>query len=293
MKSRRLAYVCIAAYLGLAVAPNGTLAARANLAEIADRGVVAVQDSSGVRTGFVFGDANLVIASTSVDTGVHLITAHGLSILGDTASRDGELAAVRAPTPHLLALRRSGVRVISSGTLAYVLGAPLGYEGERIRAVRLPAIKLHSTKTVVVAGQLPRSFRGGPVVTRAGRVIGAVSTVGMGSWTLASQVRLSTLVTAATKSGDSEGVPVLSILVGVLIVIVALGGLVAVRIRRRRLGTERAPVVVHRSPVGGSTQRPVRDPTTHSTQPLVRRRGPEVDGEDDFDIVLKSHERET
>ena len=294
MKPRRLVPVFISACLALAAASTDALAAPSHLAEIADRGVVAVQDPSGLRTGFVFGNANLVIASTSVNAGVHLITAHGVSILGDTASRDGDLAAVHAPALHLLPLRRSGVREISSGTLAFVLGAPLGYEGERIRAVRLPAIKLHDTGTVIVAGQLPRSFQGAPVVTHAGKVIGAVAAVGASGWTLAPQVRLSTLVAAATKANGGEGIPVVSILVGVLIVIAALGGLVVMRTRRRHGRAERAPVVVHQRPIRAPTQTTLRDPTQHSTQPLVRRRGPESDDhqEEDFDIVLKSHEKD-
>lgn len=292
MKPRRLVSVLIAACLALVVASTDALAAPSHLVEVADGGVVAVQDPSGLRTGFVFGNANLVIAGTSVNAGVHLITAHGVSILGDTTSRDGDLAAVHAPALHLLPLRRSGVREISSGTLAYVLGGPLGYEGEPIRAVRLPAIRLHSTRTVIVAGQLPRSFQGAPVVTRAGRVIGAVVAAGATSWTLAPQVRLSTLVTAATKASGGEGIPVVSILVGVLIVIAALGGLVVMRTRRRHGRTERAPVVVHQRPIRAPARTPLGDPTQHSTQPLVRRRGPEADGDDDFDIVLKSQEKD-
>jgi hypothetical protein len=288
MKLRPLISALLAVCLALATMPTYALATPSNLARIANEGVVAVHDPSGVRTGFAFGDAGLVIVGTSADTGVHLITASGASAVGDGASRDGELAAVHAPALHLSALRRSDVREISAGTLAYILGAPLGYEGKRIRAVVLPAIELHSTRMMVIAGALPASFQGGPVVTRAGRVIGAVAAVGATNWTLAPQVRLSTLVAAASRASGGEGVPVTSILVGVLIVIAVLGGLVAMRTRRRRENSASAAVVVR--------QRPATAPVQHSTQPLVRRLGPDTDtdaepeDDDDFDIVLKSQE---
>ena len=144
---------------------------------------------------------------------------------------------------------------------------------------------------VFVAGNC-RVVLGAPVVTQAGRVIGAVAAIGATGWTLAPQIRLSALVAMANKTGGSEGLPVISILVGVLIVIAALGGLVVMRTRRRRAGTERAPVVVHQRPVSRPTHRPTEDPIQHSTQPLVRRRGPDIDHDDsdDFDVILKSRE---
>lgn len=292
MKPRRLIPVLIVACIALSATPPGALAISSRLASIANRGVVAVRDPNGVRTGFAFGSADLVVAGTSVNAGIQLITARGLSIMGAYVARDGELAIVHAPELHLLPLRGSAVHEISPGTQAYVLGAPLGYEGERIRAVRLPAVQLHSARIVLVAGRLPTSFQGAPVVTHAGRVIGAVAAVRATSWTLAPQVHLNTLVATATKAGGGEGLPVISILVGVLVVIAGLGGLVAMRTRRRRARSERAPVVVHQRPVRGPAHRPIEDPTQYSMQPLVRRRGPDIahDDDEDFDVVLKSQE---
>jgi hypothetical protein len=290
MKPRRLVCLIVAASLAPAAASTDALASPSRMTDFADAGVVAVRDPGGVHTGFALGNTDLVIADTSVNTGVHLLTAGGLSTVGAYAARDGELAAFHAPELHLLPLRRSALREISAGTSAYILGAPLGYEGERIRAVRLPAVQLHSTRMVFVAGGLPRSFQGAPVVTQAGRVIGAVAAVGASSWTLAPQVRLSTLVVAAVKTNSSAGIPVISILVGVFIVIAGLGGLVAMRTRRRRVSTERTPVVVRQRPVRRPTHRPIEDPTQRSTQPLVRRRESAVDHDDDedFNVILKS-----
>jgi hypothetical protein len=284
-----LASVLLTACLALLAAPIAALAAPANLTKIADGGVVAVQDPGGVRTGFAFGNTNLVLAGAPADAAVHLITAHGISAVGDAASRDGELVAVRAPALHLLALRRSSLRELRPGTLAFLLGAPLGYEGEQIRAVRLPAIRLRSRRATVIPGQLPKSFQGAPVVTPGGRVIGAVAAVGASSWTLLSRARLSALLTAAKPSGG-EGVPIVSILVGTLVALALIVGLIAIRTQRRRERAASAPVVVHQRRVSDLPPRPIGDPTQHSTQPLVRRRGPEVDGDEDFDIVLKSQE---
>jgi hypothetical protein len=317
MKPRRLIAALIAVCLALSATPPSVLAVSSHLVGIADGGVVAVHDPYGARTGFAFGSTDLVIAGTSVNAGIQLITAHGLSAVGGYVARNDELAIVRAQELHLLALRKSTVSAISSGTRAYILGAPLGYESERIRTVGLPAIELHSTRMVLVAGRLPKSFQGAPVVTRGGRVIGAVAAVGATGWTLAPQSRLSMLVATATnKAGGGEGLPVIAILVGVLVVIAGLGGLVTLRARRRHTGAERAPVVVHQRPlrrpthrpiedpthrpiedpthrpIEDPTHRPIEDPTHHATQPLVRRRGPDIDHDDDedFDVVLKSQE---
>jgi hypothetical protein len=81
----------------------------------------------------------------------------------------------------------------------------------------------------------------------------------------------------------------MSILVGVLVMIAALGGLVAVRTRRSRDSAESAPTVGRQRPVRDDpAQRAIGDPSQHSTQPLVRRRGPAVDDDEDFDIVFRS-----
>ena len=287
MKLRHLP-VFVAACLAPATAPSGALSASSHLTEIADGGVVAVRNPGEIRTGFALGNAGFVIAGTSVGSGVRLINARGLSAAGDSVTHDGELAVVHTPKLHLFALRRSGVREIGPGTLAYVLGAPLGYDGKRIQAVRLPTVKLHSTAMVAIAGALPKSFQGAPVVTQAGKVIGAVATVSASSWMLAPQIRLSTLLKAATKPSGGEGVPAMSILAGVLVAIAALGGLVAVRTRRNRDGGERAPAIARQRPVRDPAQWPIEDPTQHSTQPLVRRRGSAVDNDEDFDVVLRS-----
>jgi hypothetical protein len=292
MRPWRLTPLLIAAFTTLSATPPNAAAIPVRLARIAEGGVVAVRDPYGVRTGFAFGGTDLIIAGPSVDTGVRLITAQGLSAVSAYVASSGRLAVVHAPVLRLLPVRRSSVHEISPGTLAYILGAPLGYEGDRIRAVRLPAVKLHSTRMVLVAGQLPRQLQGAPVVTQAGRVIGAVAAVGASSWTLAPQIRLNALVAVANKTGGGEGFPVISILVGALILIGVLGGLVAMRVRRTRARADRAPVAVRQRPVGRPTRGPIEDPTQHYTQPLVRRREPDVahDDEEDFDIVLKSRE---
>ncbi len=311
----RLLPLLVAATLIPALPPAGALAVPPNLTAIAEGGVVAVQSSSGVRTGFAFGSADLVILSTPTGAGVHLITAHGVSAVGDAVNRDGELATVHVSEPHLLALRGSKVREVGSGALAYVLGAPVGYEGERIRAVRLPALRPRSMSPVIVAGGLPESFRGGPVVTPAGRVIGAVLAAGRSRWTLATQARLSALLIAAGRTGGGKGFPVILVVVGALLAIAFFAGAIVIGAKRRRERAERrAPIAVRQRPPRGSGQDSLRDPaerlardptqrppgglverpprgsTQRSTDPLVRRRGPESDDNEDFEIVVKSRE---
>jgi hypothetical protein len=304
----------VAAALIPASAPAGADGVPPNLTAIAEGGVVAVQSSSGVRTGFAFGSADSVILSTPTGASVHLITARGVSAVGDAVNRDGELATVHVSEPHLRALRGSKVREVGSGALAYVLGAPVGYEGERIRAVRLPALRLRSTSPVIVAGGLPESFRGGPIVTPAGRVIGAVLAAGRSHWTLATQARLSTLVIAAGRTGGGKGFPVILVAVGALLAIAFFAGAIVMGAKRRRERAERAPVAVRqRSPRGSGqsslrdpaeplardptqrppgdlVERPLRGSTQRSTDPLVRRRGPESGDNEDFEIVVKSRE---
>jgi len=292
MKPRCLISVLTALFVVLPATPPSALAISSYVVHVADGSVVAVRDPSGVRTGFAFGSAGLVVAGASADMGVQLITAHGLSTVGAYAARDGELAILHAAGLQLLPLRGSAVREIRFATQGYVLGAPLGYEGRRIRMVRLPEITLHNARTVHVAGHLAASFQGAPVVTRGGRVIGAVAGVGATSWTLAPASRLSALVATATETGGGEGFPLISIPVGMLVVIVGLGGLVAMRSRRGRAGTGRSPIVLDQRPMRRPTREPIEDPSRRATQPLVRRRGPDIGhGDDeDFDVVIKSLE---
>src|ERR1700684_4617187 len=109
MKQRPLVAIFLTAWLALASASIAALAPPSNLTRIAGGSVVAVEGPNGVRTGFVFGSANSVIASPAHNTELHLITADGSSTVRDSVTRDGELAVVHAAELHLFPLRRSDV----------------------------------------------------------------------------------------------------------------------------------------------------------------------------------------
>jgi hypothetical protein len=291
MKLRPFISILSATSLALVGISTNARATPSNLTILADSGVVAVAEPMGIRTGFAFGESKFVIVGGARTAKTHLITAHGLSATGIGANQDGGLAALYVPTLHLLALRASGAREIHSETAVYVLGAPLGYS-ERIRPVRLPEIALASTRAVVIGGRLPRSFLGAPVVTRSGRLVGAVASIGTTNWTFATRSRLEMLLTTSVKPGAGNRNPAIALTVVLFVAILATCALVSVRMRRKRRDRENKPVVVRhtQSPPRRSTEDPLEEPTLHATQPLVRKRETEAIEDEDFNIILKSRE---
>jgi hypothetical protein len=292
MKLRPFISILSAASLALMAISTNARATPSNLTALADSGVVAVAEPMGIRTGFAFGDSKFVIVGGARTAKTHLITAHGLSATGIGTNQDGGLAALYVSTLHLLALRASDAREIHSETAVYVLGAPLGYNGERIRPVRLPEIALASTRAVVIGGRLPRSFLGAPVVTRSGRLVGAVASIGTTNWTFATRSRLEMLLTTSVKPGAGNRNSAIAVTVVLFVAILATCALVSVRMGRKRRDRENKPVVVRhtQSPPRRSTEAPLEEPTLHATQPLVRRRETEAIQDEDFIIILKSRE---
>jgi hypothetical protein len=272
----------------LAGAQTDAAAAPSGLAKLAEGAVVARTSPSGIRTGFAFGRAGLFITSSSGAKAVDLISARGENAAGAAVSRQYGLVAVRAPELRLVLISGSGLRDVSSRTRAYVLGPPLGYEDRRIRAVRLPAFNSRSRRLVRVAGRLPQSFQGAPVVTQSGEVIGAVARAGASSWTLVSSAPLQLLVASAVKPSGGAGFPVVLIGMAVLVVMLALGSVIVSRTTRRRRRSRQMRASVSRSSMRHPAERSAWENTGAPAAPLVKRRTSETIDEEDFDVVLKS-----
>jgi hypothetical protein len=134
----------------------------------------------------------------------------------------------------------------------------------------------------VIEGALPRAFRGAPVVTEGGRLIGAVATVSHGRWTLEPGTRLARLLANAHGGGAGGGLPILVILACALAIILLVGGLVVARARRRQRHAFEAP---RNGLQAGVIDRPT------PAEPLVRLRDAEqVSSDDDFEVLIKSRE---
>jgi hypothetical protein len=273
----------IAGGLLLQAAPVTAQLVPSRIRELAMRSVVAIDGPSGIRTGFVFGDHEAVIASGETGNGNRLVTAGGVSFRAQLVSDFGKIAVLGRPHLALPALPASASPSSAPGAAAYVLGPPLGYEANRLRRVRLPALKLHSTRAQAVTGTLPASFQGAPVLSSHGRVLGAVYTIAAHEWMLEPTKRLLAMLPAHNTSGG--GFPLLLVLVGIAIAIaVAVAG-VMLRVRRRRERASEAASAVQppaSSPVAGEMPR----------GPLVRRREAvaEVDQAEDFEVVIKGRE---
>jgi hypothetical protein len=288
----KLRLISTSLLVGFAVTlPAASSQARAvprRIAALASNSVLAVEARSEMRTAFAFGASTTALASAPAGVDAHLVDASGRTSDLDVARREGELVLTRLsglrPTP----LRASSLRRIRAGTAAYVLGPPLGYEAGRLRFVRLPPIALARTRRAVIEGALPRAFRGAPVVTEGGRLIGAVATVGHGRWTLEPGARLTQLLASAQSSGAGGGLPTLVILAVALAILSLAGGLVVARARRRQ---RRAFAAAASARAAGTGDRPT------SAQPLVRLRDAEQPSpveeqasSEDFEVLIKSRE---
>jgi hypothetical protein len=285
----KLRLIPMSLLLGLAVtlpaAPSQAHVVPRRIAALASNSVLAVETPSEMRTAFAFGASRTALASAPAGVDAHLVDASGRTSDLGIARREGELVLTRLsglrPTP----LRASSLRRIRAGTAAYVLGPPLGYEAGRLRFVRLPPIALARTRRAVIEGALPRAFRGAPVVTEGGRLIGAVATVGHGRWTLEPGARLTRLL-ASAQSSSSGGLPTLVILAVALAILSLAGGLVVARARRRQ----------RRAFAAASARAGTGDRTTPA-QPLVRLRDAEQPStveeqasSEDFEVLIKSRE---
>jgi hypothetical protein len=274
--------------IGLALASAQTAsAASAGLTRIASHGVSAALGSDGIRTAFGFARGDIVIAGTAASASVRLTTAGGTSDVGTPVSRDQNLAAIHAGGLGLGPLREARPRQIHGGSLAYVLGPPLGYEAQRIRSIRLPAIRRGGDLLTSVRGKLPAAFQGAPVVTGSGLLIGAVAQTSADHWMMAPLARIRALATRARRSDDGGGLPVLPALGCVLALSLLGAGIGFLWRRRRRASAQEAELALQ-----ATRAQPIRRPS----QPLVRLRSPAPDHEsapdpaEDFQVVLKSRE---
>lgn len=271
--------------VALQAAPSQARAVPHRIAALASSSVLAVETQSEMRTAFAFGASTSAIASAPAGVDAHLVDASGRTAALDVARREGELVLTRLSVLDPTPLRASSLRRIRAGTAVYVLGPPLGYEAGRLRFIRLPPINLARTRRAVIEGSLPKAFRGAPVVTEGGRLLGAVATIGHGRWTLEPSARLKRLLASAQGSGAGGGLPTLVILAVALVILSLAGGFVLARARRRQ-----------RRAFAAAASAPTADRQTPA-QPLVRLReaeqAPSVDEQvppEDFEVLIKSRE---
>lgn len=276
MIPRRIAAL-LATSLLLGVAPAYSLGASPRLAGLAARSVVAAREGPEGDTGFAYGKADTLIVGARVGSGVKLITGTGSSSSGRGVGASEGLTVVHLGGLGLATLMKSAAHRVSSGTVAFVLGPPLGYESERIRPARLPSLSPDATKPVKVRGALPHAFLGAPVLTRGGRLIGAVAKIGTHTWTLAPRGVLDRLV-ASTAQGGTSGPPILAVLVGALIVFAAGAAIGVTRSKRRRLRAIEATERRRRRAQGRA------EPTLN--EPLVQFRATEH-ADDEFEVIVK------
>jgi hypothetical protein len=278
----------VASGLALQLAPAQAGAVPARLAGVASHGVLAAQGQAGLRTAFAFEDQRTIIVGATAGGAIRLITSFGAAASGEPGGSEDKLALIHLSGLGLSPLLKSDAREIHAGMPTYVLGPPLGYEADRIRSIDLPTIRLASTHLVPVSGSLPNSFAGAPVVTRGGRVIGAVAEVGVGTWALAPRGRLLALV-AGTSHTSSAGVPILSLLAGALVVFMAGAGFGVMRTKRRRRRAFEASELRRRRTARSEPL--VQQPLVRLRTPEPEPPAPEIDEtEDDFDVILKPHE---
>jgi hypothetical protein len=249
----------------------------------ASSAVLAARGPTGVRTAFAFERKGLAIAAAGSGL-VRVIASSGAASSSAPGRREGTLVALHLPGLGLTALAPARGRALPRGSRAYVLGPPLGYEAARLRVVVLPRMRLDGTRPIRVSGALPASFSGAPVVTRGGTVIGAVASVAAGNWRLAPRGELLALASSQAGAHGSHGPPILSFLLGGLLIFAAGTAFGVMRAKRRRQAALQARVR--------------RAAPSAEQQPLVRLRTPQAaapDGqgaasEEDFDVIVKSSE---
>ncbi len=268
-----LAAMLTAAFL----APSTAAAANPPLQRVAERSVAAAQHPTGTTTAFAYGGEGGLFAASSSGA-IHVVTSDGVAITGEpTNSRDG-VSVTHVSALPLTTLVATTVSRVSARAAKYVLGPPLGYEGGRIRSLRMPMVQLTRGTTERIQGALPAKFLGAPVVTTHGRLIGSVASVGPRSWEFAPLALLRELAVAHS----SSEVPILAIVLGALIVFAAGAAFGILRVKRRR---ERELDLRQRQDrARGAAER-------RAEGPLVRLRTPddgaEHDTEEHFDVIIK------
>lgn len=300
--SRRLALVAATVAGALtAVSPADARAIPAAVTHAAAASVVSAQSEDATTTGFAFRTAQRVLVASPGPGRTRITAANGQNVELTVPATDGGLASVDASALGLATFARTGTA--RAGSTVYVLGGPLGYAGDPIRAVRLRFSGAAHHGTRAVRGTLPKRLRGAPVVTAGGTLVGAVSRTRPNGWTLSSVAQLERDAEAATKPATDGGIATI-VLVGGLLLIALVVALAAALITRRR---RRAPAPSvdqprpvdwnplargRRRPPPPGASMPADEPPGAAQVPLVQRReAPAATAPDeDFEIVFKSHE---
>jgi hypothetical protein len=261
-----------------ALLPSEAMAANSLLLGVAEHSVAAAQHPTGSTTAFAYGVEGGMLTAGSGS--VHAVTSTGVAITGElSTSRDG-LGVAHVSALPLRALVATRATSISQRTPKYILGPPLGYEGGRIRAVRMPTVRVSGSQLLRVSGMLPAKFLGAPVVTTHGRLIGSVASVGARSWEFAPLG----LIQELTAVHQGTSVPILPIVIGGLVVFLAGMAFGILRVKRRR--DRELDLRLRQSRARGAAER-------RADGPLVRLRTPAEEGEpeqateEDFDVIVK------
>ena len=277
--SRHWRYLIAVLLILPALLPSEAVAVNLHLRGVAEHSVAAVH-AAGSTTAFAYGTGGGVVAAASSGS-IHIITSTGVTIGGQVnASRDG-LSVAHISTLPLHALLAARAASVSTHTPKYILGPPLGYEGGHIRSVHMPVVRLTGTKPRNITGTLPARFLGAPVVTVRGRLIGAVAGVGARSWKF---VPLGAIKELAAVHHHGTGVPVVAILIGCLVVLLAG---TAIGISRMKLRRDRElDLRVRQSRAQGAAERRAQGPLVRLRTPSEEHE-PTQDEDQDFQVIVK------
>ncbi len=268
-----------------ATLPSDALAAKSVLLGVAEQSVAVSQLQTGSATAFAYGPEGGVV-TTGSNGSIHMITSTGATFSGEVStSRDGLGVAHVAALP-LRPLIATSAASVGHRTPKYILGPPLGYEGGRIRSVRMPTVRLTGTQLQRIIGALPVKFLGAPVVTTHGRLIGSVANVGAKSWQFAPLGLLKKL--AVAHQGTTA--PIVPIVVGGLVVFLAGMVFGILRVKRRR--DREIDLSLRQSRARGAAERRAEGPLVRSRAPSAEQE-PIVDGDEDFEVIVKPRRDET
>lgn len=266
------------------------------LLTVAGRSVVAVEGGAEPTTGFGFTHGSAVLGASQLRS-LRIITANGAIISVTPFRHVGDISAARLITTGVAPLPAARRRA-TDGEVGYLLGPPLGYREDKIRRVVLRVVPTGHGNLLRVTGTLPRPFRGAPLVTSSGHLLGAVDAIASKSWILLPVSGVNALIAApAARSRGSSVIRTVGLASGVLVVMVVAFGTIVMLRRRRTVHHRRADAPDDaQSPERAAAPTSLELPTQPMAPapPLVRSRAPSQsdDPSDDFDIVVKSRDAE-
>lgn len=269
----------------LALLPSEAVAANSLLLGVAEHSVGVAQHATGSTTAFAYGAEGGVVAAAS-NGSIHMITSSGVTVSGEiSTSREGLGIAHVAALP-LRALIATAATSIKHRTPKYILGPPLGYKGGPIRSVQMPTVRLSGSQLQSITGALPAKFLGAPVVTTHGRLIGSVASVGARSWEFAPLGLLEALAVVH----HSTSAPVVSILIGALIVFLAGIAFGVLRMKRRR--ERELDLRLRQGRARGAAERRAEGPLVRLRTPSEEQE-PTQTGNEDFEVIVKPRREDT